>query len=46
MTAAGKMLRVSLDRLYLGSGIAASLFLIMILLLIVSQMWPAGPDWF
>lgn len=38
MTAAGKVLRLSLDRLYLTSGITASFFLILILLLIVSQM--------
>jgi len=38
MTATGKFLRTFLDRLYLASGITASLFLILILLLILSQM--------
>lgn len=38
MQAIGKMLRPFLDKLYLTSGITASLFLILILLLIVSQM--------
>ena len=38
MAAFGSSLRISLDRLYLTSGITASLFLILILLLIISQM--------
>ncbi len=38
MAAFGSTLRTWLDRLYLASGITASLFLILILLLIVSQM--------
>ncbi|MEE9428530.1 MAG: TRAP transporter small permease [Paracoccaceae bacterium] len=38
MQAVAKILRPTLDRLYLASGITASLFLILILLLIVSQM--------
>jgi len=38
MSAVGKTLRVSLDRLYLTSGIMASIFLVLILLLIVAQM--------
>jgi len=38
MAALGNTLRTWLDRLYLASGITASLFLILILLLIVSQM--------
>lgn len=38
MAALGSTLRTWLDRLYLTSGIAASIFLILILLLIISQM--------
>jgi TRAP-type C4-dicarboxylate transport system permease small subunit len=38
MQAVGKILRPALDKLYLTSGIMASLFLILILLLIIAQM--------